>query len=532
MANGTAPTTGDLLEVPSGISRLRYFFGQLLTQRDLVAEQGYHLLLRRLFQREALGTGTVSGLRVDTGGPDNPDCVFVRAGLALDPDGREILSPSDVCVRVADTPLTPSAASAYVTTPYTRAHVASQVAAYWGASFGVVSGTIDDVAALSAALTAHAPPGSTVDDPTGDDFPFTAGLLNKLSLPSGFTLPLGMTLREYLFNAIVGTTYLGVRYVERAKEPAPAVLDASCCGGATCFPSRTEEGAMIVGQTTPFGAIQDPYQGALAVIEHHLLAEENAEGLSPGGTPYPHDTEAGLYDFILGAFRGLPPSDEPCGPKTPPVVPIAQAHWGRFPNELPNMSRITTIDNRAFRPLAPGVPVVRAMVTAFTQGMTPRFTQPHFDLLSPVERGALTVPSGASSVIVRARSTSPLDATALNQATWQIDFYAATGSAPQRWDTANQPGASAVPYAFTVTAAVSVQEDGTYVDLTLTSVPPNTPLVLPSGTYVWRLNVDNTVRSLIQHAVMDGLPRPPNVVPTGDLNPTTNAPLEAVFYVP
>jgi hypothetical protein len=48
----------------SSVARLRYFFGELLTQRDLEAEQHYHVLMRRLVQREAFGTGTVAGLEV------------------------------------------------------------------------------------------------------------------------------------------------------------------------------------------------------------------------------------------------------------------------------------------------------------------------------------------------------------------------------------------------------------------------------------------------------------------------------------
>ena len=93
--NGTAPTTGDLLTVASGVARLSYFYGQLLTQRDLHAEQRYHLGLRRLMQREAFGTGTVAGLarrgrRRDHGGER------LRPGGPGDGSGRaELLLPND-----------------------------------------------------------------------------------------------------------------------------------------------------------------------------------------------------------------------------------------------------------------------------------------------------------------------------------------------------------------------------------------------------------------------------------------------------
>jgi hypothetical protein len=46
--------------ISSGVSRVRYFFGQLLTERDLESEQHFHLLMRRLVQREAFGTGTMA----------------------------------------------------------------------------------------------------------------------------------------------------------------------------------------------------------------------------------------------------------------------------------------------------------------------------------------------------------------------------------------------------------------------------------------------------------------------------------------
>src|SRR5580704_5680349 len=107
MANNWTAPTGDHLTVASGVARLNYFFGQLLTQCDLQAEQRYHLALRRLMQREAFGTGTVAGLPVEDAGPTTQGSVFVRAGLALDPDGRELLLVSDQCLTVAAPVQTP-----------------------------------------------------------------------------------------------------------------------------------------------------------------------------------------------------------------------------------------------------------------------------------------------------------------------------------------------------------------------------------------------------------------------------------------
>src|SRR4051794_4954168 len=90
--------------VPGAVSRVRFFFGQLLGHRDREAEQHFHVVLRRLGQREAFGTGTVAGLKVvaEQGGKTAPRSVFVLPGFALDPDGRELLLASPTAVEVAD----------------------------------------------------------------------------------------------------------------------------------------------------------------------------------------------------------------------------------------------------------------------------------------------------------------------------------------------------------------------------------------------------------------------------------------------
>src|SRR4051812_16797946 len=96
--------------VKNSLTRVRYFFGQLLTQRDLEAEQLFNLRLQRLIQRETFGTGTVRGLKVQpnlNGGPTPPTSVFITPGLAMDPDGRELLLENAVCVPVAEQPLQP-----------------------------------------------------------------------------------------------------------------------------------------------------------------------------------------------------------------------------------------------------------------------------------------------------------------------------------------------------------------------------------------------------------------------------------------
>jgi hypothetical protein len=73
--------------------RLNYFTGQFLTERDLRAEQEYHIGKHRQHNRYLHGHGSVCGLRV-TQHP-NPACrdrfIILEPGLALDCCGREIM---------------------------------------------------------------------------------------------------------------------------------------------------------------------------------------------------------------------------------------------------------------------------------------------------------------------------------------------------------------------------------------------------------------------------------------------------------
>jgi hypothetical protein len=531
--NGTQ-ITGDLLEVPSGVARLRYFYGQLLTQRDLQAEQRYHLLLQRLLQREALGTGTVAGLRIDPAALPVQECVVVRAGLALDPEGRELVLPNDVSVKIAEAVKTPSTAAPYVTgTPdYAAATVATQVRTFWGASFGA-----SDVADLSARLKAAGLTGTLSDGP-GDTYPFTAAQLNKLALPAiegvftaaqlnklalpaSFSLPPGQTLLEYLEGALVGTTYLGLRYLERGREPSPAVLDGSCCGEAACFPARLEEGVMIVA--TPFAPVKDPYQDAREWMSARMADAEN-----PPGAVYPGHVTAPVIrgafcEYLIGAFRGLPPSDDPCTSPEPPVVPLALAYWSRFARETSGTSRILSIDNGSLRPLAPGVPAVRALFEEVTQLAPQVYVPPHIDLISPADHTALAnYISGGTEAYLRARVTCRLDSSTL-PSTWQITFYPASASIPFVWDSTHSPSPT---YPFTIT----VNYNHPNFDLMLTST--GGALALPAGVYVWRLSPPTygTIPALKSSAVLDGEPNPPAVAPTGD--GVQGGTFTATFYVP
>jgi hypothetical protein len=512
--NVSAPTTGDLLTVPSGVTRLSYFYGQLLTQRDLSAEQRYHLELRRLLQREAFGTGTVAGLRVDDAGGVTPGSVVVRPGLALDPDGRELLLLDDVCVAVVDPASTPS------TTPYVSApdlqDMAPQVSKAWGAAFGVNDlFAADDPASLWRRLAAVGLTEIAGDSPASG-FAGLAAQLNKLTIPSGFSLPPGQLLRDVLFDALVGTTHIGLRYVERGAEPSPTVLDASCCGDTTCFPSRREEGVVIVARATPFDAVADPYREARASLEECFLNEETLSPPVSPPSPHPHlHPRKCLCEYLLGAWRGLP-NDDPCRSPAPslPVVPIARVYWSRFPRENAGQSRVLSVDN-CCRPLAPGVPPVRALFDVLTQGSPVALIAPRFDATTPVNHGPLTIDPSGLTARVTARSTArlaPIPAT-----TWEVYFYPASPAtipvAPIFWNSAHPPASftiaiGSVPVPSPTDPTVSVDA----VQLTFAGAN-NGPLNLARGTYLWRLNVDAGIQASQTLTVVEGV-------------------FEAVFFVP
>lgn len=367
MANNV-PTTGDLLEVPSGVARLRYFYGQLLTQRDLQAEQGYHLLLQRLTQRETFGTGTLAGLGVEAAGASAPKNVYVRAGIGLDPDGRELILPSDACITIAEPALVGTAQTA--PSSDSSADIATWLTGLWAAAGLTVTVTQTNIEDLSKALIAA---GLSGDDPTNNHYLTTLAQLQNLPVPSADPAPVApQTLADYLFDALVGTTYIGLRYVERGKEPSPAVLDGSCCGETTCFPSRTEEGVFIVASDTEFPAVVDPYAQAEAFLQPCLQAKKDAANGDPDFDGFAAIREC-LAAYVTNAsspvtFRGLPPADGVCGPPAPPVVPLARAYWSRF--DITGQSRILSVDNATFRPIALGAQTIRALFQASMQTFT------------------------------------------------------------------------------------------------------------------------------------------------------------------
>lgn len=87
------------------IQRLNYFNGQFLREADFKVEQGYHLSMRRTHNQRAHTAGIVNGLEVVAGSSQ----VTVRAGMAIDADGRELIVATDTAV-----PVTPGSANFYV----------------------------------------------------------------------------------------------------------------------------------------------------------------------------------------------------------------------------------------------------------------------------------------------------------------------------------------------------------------------------------------------------------------------------------
>jgi YVTN family beta-propeller protein len=87
------------------IQRLNYFTGQFLRENDFKVEQDYHLSMRRSHNRRSHTPGIVHGLEVEAGTGQ----VVVKAGMAIDPDGREIVVAEDMAV-----PVSQAAAFAYV----------------------------------------------------------------------------------------------------------------------------------------------------------------------------------------------------------------------------------------------------------------------------------------------------------------------------------------------------------------------------------------------------------------------------------
>lgn len=86
---------------PGTDERNRYFSGKYMAPRDFAADPDHLLGRHRLHNRLLHGWGIVTGLRVRR--HTRPDCVRVRAGIAVDSLGREILLHRAETIELAPT---------------------------------------------------------------------------------------------------------------------------------------------------------------------------------------------------------------------------------------------------------------------------------------------------------------------------------------------------------------------------------------------------------------------------------------------
>jgi hypothetical protein len=332
------------LAVTNSASRLRFFLGQLLTQRDLQAEQSYHVLLRRLMQREILGTGTVAGLEVThptAGSPEADSFVIVGAGLALDPDGRELLIEKDVQLQIAAAPLTPN------TTPFppsTTPDSATVLATDINTRFGLPAGTVTSAHVNTLIADLQEAGLIMASDPT--PVSTLRGLLAQLPTTLPPPIPTDPAdLPAFFQDQLVSIVHLGLEYAENGTEPSPAIVDASCCAGTACFPTRTNEGVLINVSETPFPAVADPQETFRAC-------------LTAGGALACADIKSRLASCIFDMWRDLASVTDPCSDTVFPVVPLAVVSWSLYPRAG---GRILNIDNLSERPLALGIPATRVL---------------------------------------------------------------------------------------------------------------------------------------------------------------------------
>lgn len=77
----------------NNFQRAQYFHGMLMTDRDFIEEQSYHIRKRKLLNRMLHGTGVVCGLKMEPAGCGKYSKIIIRPGLALDCAGNEIFVP-------------------------------------------------------------------------------------------------------------------------------------------------------------------------------------------------------------------------------------------------------------------------------------------------------------------------------------------------------------------------------------------------------------------------------------------------------
>lgn len=501
-----------LLPELSSLSRLRYFFGQLITQRDLEAEQHYHLVLRRLMQRESLGTGTVAGLRVsdNSNGVTVAGSIFVEPGLALDPDGRELLLENEECILVAGAAL-PANHVPFTLSPDDMTQLAIEVSA----RFGGLPFDENDLEVLADSLVTC----QLIDPTQASNVDDLAGVLDLIPASTPTLTPPEL-LRDWLFDQLVGTTYVGLRYRELGTDPAPAVLDASCCGDVTCFPTRTQEGVYIVTSAQAFDAAYDPFVAAKECLDTQFFGQMDA-----GDAPDHVSCKSALCNCLLDGWRGMPPTDDPCGNQVLPVVCLAVVCWSRF--DRGSLPQLLAIDNCGCRPIAPGGPMIRALVESLTGCATPSALLPRFVMISPAEDATVNTSDTNPDFTISATADAILEVAAGDlDAGWELVYYPTDAGVPLHYpDSSGQgPGASAVSIALTDPGS----PDGRRVEISFAGDG------FPAGTYVWRIfntitSPASELESLANSQQLDGEPNPPDAVPSGNGQP--GGTFEARFVV-
>jgi hypothetical protein len=195
-------------------SRNNYYTGKLLTERELTAEQRYHIDKLRLHQLGLHGWGVVCGLKV-TPHPECPSLyVVVKPGLAIDAAGREILVRSCVECPLPRPPATkppaedpcPSEYSAPAPPPPPQSKESADASAGKG-------GAASDPSSM----------------PASGGYPASSSPCPDVPKPCPTQTEL----------------YVRLRYVECETEFTPAPFDECSCNGTEQKPNRIVEGYCI-----------------------------------------------------------------------------------------------------------------------------------------------------------------------------------------------------------------------------------------------------------------------------------------------
>jgi hypothetical protein len=136
------------------IKRLHYFDQQFLVDSDFALEQGYHVTMRRRINKVFHSFGITDGLQVVRSGSRQ---VTVKAGGAIDRDGREIVLDTDQVIDLSNANQFPGNATVFVTVAYQETQTDPSTAT------GAPGNTrVTEAAIVAAVTTAPATDGSVV----------------------------------------------------------------------------------------------------------------------------------------------------------------------------------------------------------------------------------------------------------------------------------------------------------------------------------------------------------------------------------